>query len=57
MARSSLDPASAPATRKSVFLDTLPVAFAPSALTALAASVREKPSSLPVMTKVRPLIG
>ena len=51
---SSLEPAASPATRKSVFLDTDPEALPPRTRIASFAESREKPSSEPVTTTVRP---
>lgn len=50
----SLLPASAPATTRSVFFDTLPVTLAPKLSSLFLASERFKRSSFPVSTTVRP---
>ena len=50
----SLEPASSPATTKSVFLLTLPATFAPSASNFSFASLRVSCANLPVKTIVFP---
>src|SRR6185436_1819291 len=51
-ARSSLLPASSPATTKSVFLDTEPATLCPLASSAVLAASRVMPASVPVRTNV-----
>ena len=53
-ARLSFEPASAPATTKSVLLETEPVTFAPSVSARALASARVMRSSVPVKTTVFP---
>ena len=53
----AFDPASAPATRKSVFAETDPDTFAPSDSARALASARDMPERVPVKTTVLPLTG
>src|SRR5690606_24274159 len=57
VALASLEPASAPATRKPVFFETLPETLAPSASSFALASSRPMASSVPVITTVTPSSG
>ena len=53
----SLDPAASPAITRSVFFDTLPATFAPSATRRALASSRDSWLRLPVRTTVLPANG